>query len=309
MSSTATLPKPLLRAFRSYVRYMPTSIGKPALAQKLVTHFRAAPETRLARTRAGQKFYADTGDLIQSYLYLFGVWEPNLTHWLSRTLNPGDTFIDVGANIGYYTALAARLVGAEGHVAAIEPAPEFAAAIRANLELNGCRNVRLVNAAASDGPRRLDFYQPNRFNRGNTTSVLAGAALDTRPRPRFSIDSDALPELLTATELRRARLVKIDVEGAEYSVVRGLLPALSSMRSDVELVIEVNPELLAAQGQTAADLVAVLAEHGFCAYRMPNGYCVSDYLPRRPPAPPGRWRSAITELSDYVFSRRAAEWL
>lgn len=305
MSSTTTLPKPLLRAFRRYVRYMPTNLGKPTLAQKLVAHFRAEPETKLARTQSGQKFYADTGDLIQSYLYLFGVWEPNLTHWLSRTLEPGDTFVDVGANVGYYSVLASRLVGERGQVAAVEPAPEFAEAIRTNLELNGCRNVRLVNAAASDRPRRLDFYQPNRFNRGNTTSVL----VDPELRPRFSRESDTLPELLTAREINHARLVKIDVEGAEYAVVRGLLPALPAMREDVELVVEINPELLTKQGHTAADLVAMLGEHGFHAYRMPNGYCISDYLPRRPPAPPQRWRSDITELSDYVFSRKVAEKL
>jgi FkbM family methyltransferase len=301
MSSTATIPGPLPELLRWYVRYMPTNLGKPAAAEKLVAHFRASPETKLARTWSGRKFYASTDDLLQGYLYLFGIWEPNLTHWLCRTIRPGDTFVDVGANVGYYSALASHLVGEDGHVVAVEPAPDFAEAIRTNLELNGCRNVRLVNAAASDGPRELDFYQPNRFNRGNTTSVLA--EVNPQLRPLFSAKSNALTELLTADELRQARLVKIDVEGAEYDVVQGLLSALPSMHPDVELVLEINPELLAGQGHTAAELVDLLNTHGFHAYRMPNGYCISDYLPRQPPASPQRWRSPITELSDYVFSR------
>lgn len=62
----------------------------------------------------------DTQDLIQRYLYLFGAWEPHLTGWLRRRLRPGDGFVDVGANIGVFSVLAARLVGESGRVVAIE---------------------------------------------------------------------------------------------------------------------------------------------------------------------------------------------
>lgn len=297
---------PLLR---SYVRYGPANLGKPALTQKLVTLFRASPRTKIVRRVQGLKFHTETDDLLQGYLYLFGVWEPNLTDWIRRTLRPGDTFVDVGANIGYFTILASRLVGAEGRVVAIEASPAFSQEIRRNVALNECANVRLLNAAVSDGAGRLDFYQPISWNRGNTTSVLPGTSAGTAVVPRFGIECEALPDLLTNEELRQARLVKIDVEGLELATIRGLLPVLTKLRPDAELVLEISPELLETQGESAAGLVDLLAAHGFHAYRIPNGYCISDYLPRRPPELPRRWTAPVTGLSDYVFSRRDVEAL
>jgi FkbM family methyltransferase len=246
-----------------------------------------------------------TDDLLQGYLYLFGVWEPNITRWVRRTLRPGDTFVDIGANIGYYSVLASRAVTGDGNVVAVEASPDFAQAIRGNLIMNNCTNVRVVNVAASDRSCLVPFYQPSRYNRGNTTSVCVGP----RESPQFTIGSKSLPEILTPDELQRARLVKIDVEGSELAVVRGLIPALPRMRDDAELIVEISPGLLAAQGGSADDLVGLLACHGFNAYRIENGYCIADYLSREPPSVPRRWESPVTELSDFVFSRRDAESL
>jgi FkbM family methyltransferase len=292
-------------SLRCYVRYAPTGLGKAGSAQRLLAGFRSFPETKVARTRSNARFRAITDDILQGYLYLFGVWEPNITRWVRQTLRPGDTFIDVGANIGYYTVLASRLVARDGHVVAIEASPDFTKAITENLSLNNCANVRLVNVAVSDHSSLLPFYQPSPYNRGNTTSVR----VEPTARPRFTVESKALPEILTPHELRRARLVKIDVEGSEYAVVRGLIPALSRMREDAELIVEISPDLLAAQGDTADGLVGLLAYHGFNAYHVPNGYCISDYLSRESPSLPRRWGSPVTELSDFVFSRRDVESL
>lgn len=293
------------RPLRCYVRYVPVGAGRPAIARWLLAAFRSRATTRNARTRHGARFRTVTDDVLQGYLYLFGIWEPAITHWVERTLRPGDTFIDVGANIGYFTVLASRLVAMHGQVVAIEASPDFARAIRDNVALNNCGNVRLVNAAASDRTDHIPFYQPDPYNRGNTTSVFTGAAIPAR----FAIGSKVLPELLTDHELRRARLVKIDVEGSEYAVMRGLIPALSRMRDDAELIIEISPDLLEAQGDTAGGLISLLASYGFNAYRIANSYCVPDYLSRQPPSPPRRWRSPVTELSDFVFSRRDVDSL
>jgi FkbM family methyltransferase len=301
-NALARLARQLLRG---YVRYAPAAAGKAYLAGRLLGRYRSVPENQVVRTRSGHRFVLVTDDLLQGYLYLFGVWEPHLSDWVRRTLRPGDTFIDVGAYIGYYTVLAARVVGEGGQVVAIDAAPEYAATVEANLRLNGCANVRVVTSAVSDGTYPLPFYRPHQFNRGHTTSVPHRPA----STPLFTTGSRPLPDLLTDTELRRARLLKVDVEGAEYAAVRGLAPALARMRADVELVVEINPDLLAQQGHSAAELVDLLLGYGFHAYRIPNDYCVSGYVPRRPPVPPRRWRWPVTELGDYVFSRRDLETL
>lgn len=81
------------------------------------------PVTTAVSARFGGRFTVTTSDIVQRYLYTFGAWEPHLSAWIACRLTPGDTFVDVGANIGYYTMLTSHLVGPTRHVAAIEPVP------------------------------------------------------------------------------------------------------------------------------------------------------------------------------------------
>ena len=97
-------------------------------------------------------------DLIPMYLYLFGTWEPDLVAFLRRRLRPGETFVDVGANIGCVSALASRLVGPRGTVVAIEPSPPMIAALQETLTRNDLTNVRMVTAAVSDHDQELPLF-------------------------------------------------------------------------------------------------------------------------------------------------------
>lgn len=292
---------------RNYVRYGPTELGKGRLAVGLVARYRADPRRALARTPFGA-FAIRSDDLLQSYLYLFGVWEPHITRWLTRTLRSGDTFIDVGANVGYFSVLASRLVGGSGKVVAIEASPEFSEIVALHLRLNSCTNVRVVNVAASDHDGVASFFQPCQHNLGHTTQYPEEPDLT----PAFTIDCQPLPSILTRSELANARVVKVDVEGGERQVLDGLLPVMGLLRDDVELLLEVNPNLLARQGTTAADLIEQLERFGFHPYRVDNGYCVPDYLCAARAFenhPPRRLGAELTTLSDIVFSRRDDEAL
>ena len=300
------IPPPVLRALRGYVRHAPGSLGKPWLAGRLLNEqLRQHPLAATARTLDGAVFPVVTSDVIQRYLYLFGVWEPHLTSFISRRLTPGDTFIDVGANIGYYSVLASRTVGAAGQVVAVEASPDFHQTLTANALANECRNVRAVNSAVSDTRGRLTFYLERSTNLGGTTAV--------RPHiieSSFETDAAPLPQLLTEAVLTTARLIKIDVEGGEAAAVRGLAPVLHRLRPDAELVIEVTPRLLAKQGQTPDSVLGPLREHGFHVYRLANDYDPASYpAALRCPAAPVRWRRPVTEMSDLVFSRTDAEGL
>src|SRR4029450_8092682 len=92
----------------------------------------------------GSRMIVNTDDLIGRVLAIAGVWEPNVTAAFRRTLAPGDVCLDIGAHIGYYTLLAARLVGPEGHVHAFEPAPASFRRLRANRQLNRLHNGTLA---------------------------------------------------------------------------------------------------------------------------------------------------------------------
>ncbi|MEF3112476.1 FkbM family methyltransferase [Streptomyces chrestomyceticus] len=290
------------------MRYAPGTLGKAGIVESyLNAGLRDHPRIRRARTRFGATFVTDTQDLIQRYIYLFGVWEPHLTRWLERRLRPGDVFVDVGANIGYYSLLASRLVGEKGTVVALEASPDFHRVLRKQVAINGCGNVRAVNAAISDREEMLTFILASSHNMGaNSIVPYAGEAEST-----FEVAAQPLSDVLSADELARARVIKIDVEGAEGSVVRGLVPLLDQLRSDAELAIEVTPQRMLELGESAEELLGALRAHGFHMYRLPNDYTASRYPAalRREAAVPIRWREPITEESELLFSRVDAEAL
>jgi FkbM family methyltransferase len=267
---------------RWYVRHTPWDQGTRGLSIFLDIQQRLRPHRFRTDTRFGFEISGTTEDLVQRYVYLFGVWEPDLTYWIQSRLEPGDVFVDVGANIGYFTLLAATCVGQHGRCVAIEASPSILELLNENLEINhiGSR-VRAVNVAASDRDGTLTVYAGPRVNLGLTTMVPnEDLEIET------TIGAKALKDILTEEEIARARLIKIDVEGFEGPVVRGLLPFLGSCRSDLEIVMEVNG-MDTPDGEETSDIVRQFGALGFHAYEIANGEKDNPYLkavrsPQRP---------------------------
>ncbi|MFD8568690.1 FkbM family methyltransferase [Streptomyces sp. NPDC059639] len=292
---------------RRYVRYAPGRVGKGLLADGLLNaRLRDQPRRAVAESRHGDLFALDTVDLIQRYLYLFGVWEPHMTRWLERRLGPGDVFIDVGANIGVFSVLGSRLVGTSGRVVAIEASPTFHRRVLQNAELNHCDNIRAVNTAVSDEVKTLTFVLASSNNMGANSIV----PYDGPAESAFEIEAVPLAEILAPDEVAGARVIKIDVEGAEGSVVRGLAPLLDELRPDVEIAVEITPDRMEQLGDSADELLETMRKHGFHMYRLPTDYAAAGY-PRaiRRPTAPVRWREPITGETELIFSRVDAEVL
>ncbi|MCO1580333.1 FkbM family methyltransferase [Crossiella sp. SN42] len=293
----------MLTLARDYVRYAPWRAGKALLVDRyLNAALKADPVVRLARLWTGQRVRVDTRDIVQRYLYQFGVWEPNLTALLRRRLRPGDVFVDCGANIGYFSLVAAHLVGPAGRVVAVEASPSVCAVLRGNLALNRVGTVRTVPKAVSDRAQTLAFYQPVPGAPSVTTSVRPSEA----DVPVFEVDALPLAELVRPEELRRARLIKIDVEGGEHVALAGLRPVLGELRPEAEIVVEVSQRLLASQSHTVAETVELLTSQGFHPYRLANSYRPSSYVDTAP-GPALRVRGELTGDADLVFSRLDAE--
>jgi FkbM family methyltransferase len=144
---------------RSYVRWAPGP-GKRALVARLVEpRLATRPHAFTARTIHGARLRGDQRWVMPRRIYWFGVWEPLLSAWIERRLHPGDVFVDVGANMGYTSLLAARAVGPGGAVVAFEPAPETFAKLTGNLALNPSANVRAVQAAVGARETCVPFYR------------------------------------------------------------------------------------------------------------------------------------------------------
>lgn len=145
--------------------------------------------------------------------------EIRLTRFMLRHLKAGATFIDVGAHYGFYSLLAACLTGEKGRVLALEAGPRNFELLKANLE--ACPNAAALHTAASDHNGSLTFYEfPTLYSEYN--SAVPPPSDQARLRPRtVEVPCRRLDDLLFEKGLQ-PDLIKIDVEGAENLVLRGL---------------------------------------------------------------------------------------
>ncbi|NNH73715.1 FkbM family methyltransferase [Nocardia uniformis] len=295
---------PLLIAARWWVRYGTGTALKRALVREwLDVGLRQNPRPpRVVRTRHHGQFHIPTTiDFIPRTIYVQGCWEPCLSTLISARLRPGDGFIDIGAAGGWYSVLASRRVGPTGRVVAVEPTPAALEQLRINLALNHCGNVRVVPAAVAAEHGPIQLYLPDRGNTG---------AITTRPleNPASEITADGLPlaDILDRGDLANARVIKIDVEGAESTVLAQLARLIPQLRADCEILTEITPQWLARDGHTAESVLKPMTDNGFHAYKVHNSYAPEDVTvaARHPMAlSPTAIDSAITGQTDLLLTR------
>lgn len=305
MTSALSHPwaKALIPFARAFIRFAPPSSAKENLWQQIVEPYLAWHGHRfVARTVAGL-IAGNTNDIIQQYLYYFGTWEPQVTAFVLRRLQPGDGFVDVGANIGFFSLLASRKVGSRGSVVSIEASPEIFALLQSNISRNRAQ-VRALNFAASDSRGQLALYPGDECNCGTTTIA---AAPDTAAKA--VVEAAPLDELLTPNEAMQARLVKIDVEGAEAAVIAGADSLLKRSRQDCEFLVEIHPEMLSRLGRCAEDVLQPFRAAGYHAYVLENDYEATAYLQPSPPRHLRKLTDPIEVDTNVVFSRTDTEEL
>jgi FkbM family methyltransferase len=279
-------------------------MGKQALWDRVAAHLWWLESDVEAKTSFGATVSVDAGDVTGRYIYYFGMKEPNLTEWIARRLRPGDVFVDVGANIGYFSLLASGLVGDSGKVIAVEALPKIFERLVSNVKANRASNVRTVCSAAWDRRQTLTLYTRADRPPGTTTAVPI-LADRWRLEDKCQVSAAPLSAILRPYEMRAVRLVKIDVEGAEWHVVAGMTPLLQVCRDDLEIVIEVTRKALVADGKCPEDLLDFFASWGFHAYRIENDYAGSAYFGNNVPLRPTRIEAfpTATEQADLIFSR------
>ncbi|MGQ0464248.1 MAG: FkbM family methyltransferase [Sporichthyaceae bacterium] len=299
-SRPATPLRALLRTIRDVppglLRAIPLRRLRVFLLEVLDLSLRLHPKQFQVRCTDGQLMTGNTSDLIQRYLYLFGVWEPALTTWLRENLTPGATVVDVGANIGYFTTLSASLVGPSGNVVAVECLPSVSDRLAHHVRLNSLANVSIHKCAASDAIGSTNVYRADSDNIGKSSTFGDGeleATVETRP----------LDDILAAHDPATIGLVKIDVEGDELRVLRGARRTLAGLPSGAAVLVEVLPEMLQRRGDDASGLLEVFPPDQFVPMVMDNQYSVAYYAKTRIPAPRA-WSGSLTEPADMIFIKR-----
>lgn len=229
-------PPPWFRAARAAVRRLPA--GR-FLAFERLSRIPLAPfEDRLAEDVGGWRYGCDLRNVTSREACLTGRTAPAETAAVHASLPRGGTFVDVGANWGYFTLAGAHAVGAEGRVLALEPDPRMHDELRANVARNGIRNVTVLPVAAAEGAGEavLAGYAEADRNRG-VSSLVAAPSADA---PAFTVRTAALDDLLDGEGIGAVDLVKIDVEGAEERVLRGMARGLAEGRYR-RVLLELHP--------------------------------------------------------------------
>jgi len=249
----------LVRALvRQYCRRIPLQQGKIQLM--FHCHPFVTPHIEEVPLDFGGKFRVDLTDNIQRQIYFLGHYEPKITELIRRTLAPGDTFIDVGANTGYYTVLAGLLVGSQGAVHSFEPIPDIFSAMQSNVSLNSLNNVYLNQVALYEDETEVEVFLPAAGNMGSGSVVKQ----PYHPGPTVRSPATSLDRYVRQARIERIRLIKMDIEGGEIAALKGMREVLSSP-SGPDLICEAIPHLLAGAGHTVAELVQFLDSFGYHA--------------------------------------------
>ncbi len=201
----------------------------------------------------GHRMWLDDKDTLE--LATHEVYEPVETDIFKSEIKPGNTVLDIGANIGYYTLLAARLVGPQGKIYAFEPDPDNFRLLQRNVEANGYDNVILVNKALSNKNGKIRLYL-NPSNRGDHR------VYDSKDG-RLSLEIEAITLDVFFKPLdKKIHFIKMDIQGAEALALEGM-KGLVRKNKEVRLVTEFSPASLKLAGSRPQDFLKNIKSLGF----------------------------------------------
>ncbi len=217
-----------------------------------------------AHTFFGRDMRVHLPDLVGIKLYQYGFFEEALSRAVIEHLRPGDVFIDIGAHVGYYTVLAALMVGPGGKVVAFEPTPRTRRELSSNTR--DLAHVTVVPAAAWDSPARLTLRDFGR-RQSSFNSVLAPRMTKAIAHQSIEVDAVAVDDWLDAHGVL-PHFIKIDAESAEHRVIRGLARTIE--RCHPILSVEIGDYDL-PDVPTSAELIRSLLAQGYDAWQYRDG--------------------------------------
>lgn len=206
----------------------------------------------------GNRMYLDARDEgVLPLLQAGDVYEEYETGLFMELLKPGMTVVDIGANVGHYSLIAARMVGDSGRVFSFEPDPHNFDLLSRNIELNGFTNVTALNMAVSEKKGSLTLHL-DKYNLGGHSLSAGNVLIDDGT---VDVDTVSLDEYFENEAGEWVDVIKMDTQGAEGLIVEGAWRVLKD--ADPVLLMELWPYGLRNAGYDPATLVANLERLGF----------------------------------------------
>ena len=182
-------------------------------------------------------------------------------------LNPGDTFLDIGANIGYLSAIAAGLVGKKGSVHAFEPVPEYFKRLRDFKELN-LEYAITVNNIALGETRKSSRIAVSDYSNIGWNTMVSGYMKERMLKEVIDINVIPLDDYISEKKLVSVSLMKIDTEGYEYFVFLGMSNFLTETPTKPAILCEINADAYRFTDHSLSDLDTLIRDLGYRAYEV-----------------------------------------
>jgi len=238
----------------------PALFGKVLFA-KLRTTRRLPPLPARKRVR-GVVFEYDLGHYRGTAPMYFSSYALLVIEAMKRYLKPGDTFFDVGANIGYLSAIAAGIVGKRGQVHSFEPVPAYFDRLERLVSLNPGHTIIANACAAGETAGRCTIYVTR--EPGQNTLVSAYQS-DLEITSTLAVPVVRLDSYIEEHGIARIAMIKIDAEGFEFPTLKGLQTYFERSKDRPTIICEIAPRAYPLIGKTLSDLGGYMAQYGYTA--------------------------------------------
>jgi len=268
------------------VRAYPARKGKGRWLKLLQGLLNIKPYGFAKSSRVGKyTIMLDPGDQCDQLFY-FGIIGNDHHRLLTALLRPGDCVIDVGANAGHFTASCANLVGAKGSIHSIEANPYLVSRLQ-----DGFRSVPeiTVHHAAAASTTGQAVFSIATFS--GWSSLMPNKTYDVQEQ--VGVNQITLDDLISKQDIKRVRLLKLDIEGGEFDALRGAVDALRAGIIDY-VFTEVEPDRMNAFRWSIADLTALMTSNDYVAVAVKSGRYFKPF--------PDKQNSSVLSGSDILYS-------
>jgi FkbM family methyltransferase len=235
---------------------------------KIFNYINQNKNWRIPVTIQGVKFHPNSGDrFVALLLHKFLPGANSFTRWISSNAKPGNIVLDIGANQGLFAVAASNAVGPSGTVHAFEPDKNLAACVAETIAKNKINNIKLHNFALGAKSEMLKLYK-NPYNAGDnrlTTSTC---------NAKQQLNIVNVERLDDFSEIQRFDFVKIDVQGWELSVLKGMIQKMQ-INSKAKLLFEFWPHGLKLAGFDPLELIFYMIENGYTLTEESSGLKLS----------------------------------
>lgn len=234
-------------------------VGYSRIGSKIVNEIRKSESKTVHEISYGVKIYYDLTNPRTWELIVGKDPEKKVKDSFLENISLGDTVIDLGANIGEFSLIAAKKVGPSGRIIAVEPLAETLISLKKNMDLNGFQNYSILECAVGNKLGKMSLYKKSESATMGLLDPVKGVENMVETN---QIDVKTIDSIITKEKIKKVGMLKIDVEGFEYEVLCGCKDSFKQNKIK-KIICEVHSSYLRAKGLDDDSIYNLLKQNGF----------------------------------------------